>query len=145
MHFPVHTSEEWLLHNWLLRHDVGGNSRKNSRKLLDSPLFIKGLECPNLPLNPPPPPSTNMLCLGINVDSVSQTLLWRGKHVSIACDNMSAVEILSHGHTKDLALAAMARNIWLQSATFDFTLHVYHISGKCNTTADLLSRWHVPP
>ena len=71
--------------------------------------------------------------------------LWKGKHVSIACDNMSAVEIITHGRTKDLALTAMARNIWLQSTTFDFTLHVYHIPGKCNTSANLLSRWHVTP
>ena len=71
--------------------------------------------------------------------------LWKGKHVNIACDNRSAIDILNFGRTKDLALAAIARNVWLQMATFDFTLHVHHIAGKNNTTADLLSRWHVTP
>ena len=67
--------------------------------------------------------------------------LWKGKTVSIACDNRSAVDIMNFGGTRDSSLAAIARNIWLEMASLDFTLTIVHIPGKLNTTADLLSRW----
>ena len=54
---------------------------------------------------------------------------WSGKTVLIHCDNEAVVTVL----TTDLTLAAIARNIWLNT--------VEHIRGKENIIADSLSRW----
>ena len=67
--------------------------------------------------------------------------LWSGKTVRIHCDNEAVVTVLSTGKTKDLTLAAIARNIWLTMAEFDICLKTVHISGKDNAIADSLSRW----
>ena len=63
---------------------------------------------------------------------------WKGNHVHIQCDNMAVVEILNKGHTTDMILAAITRNIWLDLGDF-----VTHIAGGNNGTADLLSSWDV--
>ena len=66
---------------------------------------------------------------------------WSGKTVRIHCDNEAVVTVLSTGKTKDLTLAAIARNIWLTTAEFDICLKTVHIRGKDNAIADSLSRW----
>ena len=67
--------------------------------------------------------------------------LWSGKTVRMHCDNEAVVTVLSTGKTKDLTLAAIARNIWLTTAEFDICLKTVHIRGKDNAIADSLSRW----
>ena len=52
------------------------------------------------------------------------------------------VEVINTGKARDQMLAACARNIWLLSALYNIRLIVSHITGKNNTIADLLSRWH---
>ena len=63
---------------------------------------------------------------------------WAKSRIRIACDN-----VLNSGRTRDLTLAAIARNIQMQVATWDINLHVIHIPGKENHFADLLSRWAI--
>ena len=54
-----------------------------------------------------------------------------------AWHNQAVVTILNSGATKDLTLAATARNIFMQSAKCDINLSVIHILGKNNPIADL--------
>ena len=64
---------------------------------------------------------------------------WAKSRIRIACDNEAVVRVLGSGRTRDLTLAAIARNIQLQLATWDINLQVIHIPGKENQIADLLS------
>ena len=66
---------------------------------------------------------------------------WLHKRISIACDNEAVVYVLNSGKTKDLTLAAIARNIQLLLATYNIEIIVRHIPRKNNVVADLLSRW----
>ena len=70
---------------------------------------------------------------------------WRNTKVAIACDNLAVVQVLNSGKTRDLTLAAIARNIQFQVATMNINLKVIHIPGKVNVIADLLSRWGSRP
>ena len=70
---------------------------------------------------------------------------WRNTKVAIACDNLAVVQVLNSGKTRDLTLAAIARNIQFQVATMNINLKVTHIPGKVNVIADLLSRWGSRP
>ena len=54
---------------------------------------------------------------------------------------MDVVKVLTSGKTKDVVLGTCARNIWMLSALFNISIHIEHISGKSNVTADLLSRF----
>ena len=67
---------------------------------------------------------------------------WKDKKVAIACDNWAVVQVLNIGRTRDLTLAAIARNIQYQAAVSNIHLKVTHIPGKKNVIADLLSRWN---
>ena len=55
------------------------------------------------------------------------------------------VQVLMLGKTRDLTLAAIARNIQFQAALMNISLKITHIPGKNNVLADLLSRWHTTP
>ena len=67
---------------------------------------------------------------------------WRNSKVVIACDNLAVVQVLNSGKTRDLTLAAIARNIQFQIAKYNIDFKVSHIPGKVNIIADLLSRWN---
>ena len=64
--------------------------------------------------------------------------------VEIACDNLVVVQVLTSGKTRDLTLAAIARNIQFQAALMNISLKFTHIPGKNNVLAYLLSRWQTP-
>ena len=70
---------------------------------------------------------------------------WKDKKVAIACDNLAVVQVLNIGRTRDLTLAAIARNIQYQAAVSNIYLKVTHIPGKKNVIADSLSRWQSLP
>ena len=70
---------------------------------------------------------------------------WGGKAVKIACDNQAVVSVLNSGKTRDLALAAIAKNIFMEAAQADILLKTVHIMGKVNDIADSLSRWTIDP
>ena len=70
---------------------------------------------------------------------------WGGKAIKIACDNQAVVSVLNSGKTRDLTLAAIARNIFMDTAQADIMLKTVHIMGKVNEVADSLSRWTIHP
>ena len=51
------------------------------------------------------------------------------------------MSVLNTGRTKDPTLAAIARNIQMELASFDVSITVIHVPGKNNEVADMLSRW----
>ena len=67
--------------------------------------------------------------------------LWQGKNIRIHCDNQAVVSVLTTGKTRDVLLAAIARNILMEIAAHDVCLRTVHISGKDNQIADNLSRF----
>ena len=50
---------------------------------------------------------------------------------------------LNSGKTRDLTLAAIARNIFMETAQVDISLQTVHIMGNINEIADSLSRWNI--
>ena len=65
------------------------------------------------------------------------------KSIRISCDNQAVVMVLNSGKTRDLTLAAIARNIFMEAAHFDIFLKTIHIMGVHNDIADSLSRWTI--
>ena len=51
--------------------------------------------------------------------------------------------ILNTETSRDPTLAALARNVFMESARFDINLSFILILGKDNALADLLFRWHI--
>ena len=70
---------------------------------------------------------------------------FQNKRILIKCDNQAVVSVLTTGRTSDLTLSAIARNIMMETATYDIDLQVIHILGVENKIADLLSRWYITP
>ena len=66
---------------------------------------------------------------------------WQFKAVRIFCDNAGVVSVLTSGKTRDLTLAAIARNIFMETAQVDMSLKTVHIMGRVNEIANSLSRW----
>ena len=65
---------------------------------------------------------------------------WRGRSITIQCDNQAVVCVLNLGSTWDLTLLAITRNVAMLTAKRDINLKFFHIQGKHNTVADHLSR-----
>jgi hypothetical protein len=61
-------------------------------------------------------------------------------NVTVWCDNMVAVSILTSARGSDSFLQSVARNMWLFEASIDCSIQFKHISGTSNGIADLLSR-----
>ena len=72
-------------------------------------------------------------------------LQWKGKALTIHCDNQAVVSILNTGYTRDLTLAAIARNIFMLTAQLNLDIVTLHILGKRNIVADILSRLQEGP
>ena len=68
---------------------------------------------------------------------------WATKTILVRCDNAAVVTILNSGKTKDPTLAAICRNISMETAKADIRLNTVHIPGKLNVIADSLSRFHI--
>ena len=66
---------------------------------------------------------------------------WRGRKLLINLGNMASISIVNSGFTKDVKLAIIARNIWIQCALYDIEIVASHLAGADNRFADLLSRW----
>ena len=67
---------------------------------------------------------------------------WKGKTIVIACDNQAVVTVINTGKTKDVVLAAIARNIAMEVTLSDINFRLIHILGKNNIVADSLSRYY---
>ena len=59
-----------------------------------------------------------------------------GKAIRIACDNQAVVMVLNSGKIRDLTLAAIARNLFHESAHFDIWLKTVLIMKVANEIAD---------
>ena len=70
---------------------------------------------------------------------------WKHRALTIHCDNQAVVTILTTGHTRDMTLAAIARNIRMLTAQMDVEIKTLHIPGKENIIADTLSRLYEGP
>ena len=68
---------------------------------------------------------------------------WNNCSLVIKCDNEAVVSVVNSGVTRDGALAAMARNIWLTTASHNIKVRLVHIPGVNNECADLLSGWGI--
>ena len=55
---------------------------------------------------------------------------WASQKVVLYCDNQAVVSVLNNGKTRDLTLAAIARNIKMHAAIKNINLNVVHILGK---------------
>ena len=86
---------------------------------------------------------THLEMLNIMVALRTWARCWAGHLIRIHCDNQAVVNILNRGRTRDLTLAAIARNIFMDTATHDICLKVAHIAGYKNQIADSLSRWYM--
>ena len=68
-----------------------------------------------------------------------------GMLVVVYTDNMSSASSLRSGRTKDSALAACSRQLWLEAALADHDIEIRHKPGVDIPLADALSRYHDPP
>ena len=68
---------------------------------------------------------------------------WKGKTIVIACDNQAVVSVINTRKTKDIILAAIARNIAMEVPLADINLRHIHILGKNIIVADSLSRYYI--
>ena len=68
---------------------------------------------------------------------------WNNCSSVIKCDNEAVVSVVNSGVTRDSALAAMARNIWLTTASHNIKASLVQIPGVNNECADLLFRWGI--
>ena len=63
------------------------------------------------------------------------------KHkVLFQCDNLSLVDTIHKGSSKDKVVMYLLRCLWFLTAYFDIELNAEHIAGADNCTADHLSR-----
>ena len=65
---------------------------------------------------------------------------WRGMRVCCHCDNMSVVEVLNNGYSRDATLMHLLRSLFFVSEHHQFIVEAVHIPGKENVQADALSR-----
>ena len=68
---------------------------------------------------------------------------WAGLRVLIKCDNQAVVAVLNNGKIRDPILAKYARSILLWLSACNIDIKVFHVAGKLNPVAHLLSRWHI--
>jgi len=61
-------------------------------------------------------------------------------HLKVFMDNTTSVSYINRFGGKIKSLDTISRSIWKWCIERDITLTAYHISGKMNTTADMLSR-----
>ena len=68
---------------------------------------------------------------------------WSSTTVRIHCDNQAVVSVLNTGRTRDSILAAISRNILMETVEKDIWLRTVHIRGQDDQIADTLSRWYI--
>ena len=70
--------------------------------------------------------------------------LWRNTTVLAQCDNITVVNIINHGSSKNQDAMHLARCLAFITAKFDFHIVATHIKGVHNVQADALSRDNLP-
>ena len=66
---------------------------------------------------------------------------WKGLRLTVRCDNLVAVTVLSTGKCCNPFLSACLREICYLTSVHNFELRAVHLAGVNNTAANLLSRW----
>ena len=61
-------------------------------------------------------------------------------HTEFQCDNLSLVEDINKGTSKDLMVMHLLRCLWFFQALFNINIRASHIPGVLNISADMLSR-----
>ena len=67
----------------------------------------------------------------------------RGKRVLMFCDNMSSVNLINKGLSRDDFHQSCLREICFTAAVNNFAIKAQHTRGEDNRLADILSRWHL--
>ena len=70
-------------------------------------------------------------------------LTFSRKQVLFCCDNLSLVNALNKGSSKDPSVMKLLRTLWLFTAYFDISITTLRVSGAHNRAADHLSRNNV--
>ena len=68
---------------------------------------------------------------------------WRGMRIRVLCDNMTSVQVLNSGASRDEFLQECLREICFLAALHEFEIRAQHIAGVDNRVADLCSRLHL--
>ena len=69
--------------------------------------------------------------------------LWKQHSVCVYCDNEAAVTVLQSGRSRDPYMLSCARQIWMFSAQYEFTVVAKHMKAEHMTLPDALSRYHL--
>ena len=65
---------------------------------------------------------------------------WRGRQVTVHCDNMGTVAVVNAGYSREHNIMHLLRCLFFVRATYQFSLYATHIAGAQNCWADALSR-----
>ena len=62
------------------------------------------------------------------------------KTVLFLCDNISVVNVVAKGYSRNKTVMHLLKSLWFFAATFDINIVSQHIPGVVNIPADMLSR-----
>jgi hypothetical protein len=79
------------------------------------------------------------LC-GIVIAAISWGQKWRGKRITVRCDNTAAVAAINTGFCQNELMMELVRELWYTCCTHLFELRAVHVAGVVNVDADDLSR-----
>jgi Reverse transcriptase (RNA-dependent DNA polymerase) len=82
------------------------------------------------------------LC-GIVIAAITWGQEWKGKRITVRCDNTGAVAAINNGSCQNELLMNLVRELWYTSCTHLFELRAVHVPGVVNVDADDLSRDYV--
>ena len=66
---------------------------------------------------------------------------WSRKRLLVHCDNQAVVQVWQTGSSRNSALMALVRTLFMAAANHNFTVLIQHIPGVQNGVADSLSRF----
>ena len=69
--------------------------------------------------------------------------MWKGKSITIYCDNLPTVCVINAGKSKDVFLLKCLMELCFISAVFEYKIRAVHLTSKENRLSDLLSRWNL--
>lgn len=68
---------------------------------------------------------------------------FKGKRITVLCDNKSVTQIINSGKTREEFLQSALREICYVAALNEFEIRAEFIEGRSNQISDTLSRWHL--
>ena len=67
----------------------------------------------------------------------------KGCRIVMHCDNLSVVQVLNSGRSRDMFLQGAMREVAFLAAEGEFQVHLVHVPGVTNRVPDWLSRWYM--